>query len=875
MISLLGIVAGILLVLTVGQATAAVVRRRETHRVDILFLVIAVFGVVWIRRFGLPGGEVASLFLYLAQPLLTIRLIRHFRRVPAAVWSVALLGFAGASVAQLIWSGSDGELATALYRVSTLLYSVGAFGIEARRVGGVTSRRLLFAALGTLAYVTANLAGVMASMQWAYYPVGQLNEVQAYLSFILYYFAFATPQWLTTHLQDAERAKYLAAVAERDPEERSLEAARDLNAAAARAVGGAASLVALAPAPDAAALRIEAATDVSLVGGLIPVGDRLLSRVWRTGFADSAPVADVEQELVPALSVVGIRVLAAPVATSTRSWGVIVALQTRGSLFPDDDLRLLRHFGRYAATALDHGALVADAKARARRVAEGRLREVESRMALMLDSIKDYAMCVVDSRGRVVNWHTGARQVFGYTSAEMDDEPIAPLLGLASSDLDALCGEARLLGHIVREGPCLRKDGRRFVGMTTMRPLEGDTEGVEGFVLVTRDVTEQRDLEARFRQSQKMEAIGLLAGGIAHDFNNLLTSIGGQCSWLEREVPPTDTRRTYVEAIQTATDRAAALTSQLLAFSRGQVLTPTVLNLTRLVEEMLPMLQRMLGERIEIASQLPTGLSLVRGDRSQIEQVVFNLSLNARDAMPTGGRLAFETRVGWVDESVTVGEARPGTFVQLLVADSGVGMDLETQGRIFDPFFTTKEVGQGTGLGLATVYGIVKQMSGFIRVTSDPGRGTTFRLYFPEASPEPAPPVDAPDLFESLRGTETVLVVEDDEGVRTFVAGALERFGYQVIVARSMTEALALVDAHPDPIDLLVTDVVMPAGTGPELARAVAARRPAAPVLYISGYADTVLSREATVPKASQFLQKPFTAADLLARVRRLLTRTD
>jgi PAS domain S-box-containing protein len=480
-------------------------------------------------------------------------------------------------------------------------------------------------------------------------------------------------------------------------------------------------------------------------------------------------------------------------------------------------------------------------------------------------------MLVVDVDGLVVTWHVGAEHVFGYDLDAMTGEPAAPLYNLPAGGFQARLDEARQLGRAVWEGPCHRKNGERFTGATVLRPLAG-TSDLAGFVAVTRDVTEQRHLEDRLRQSQKMEAIGQLAGGIAHDFNNLLHAVMGNAELLaEDEIDPE--RLSFLDQIERSVERAEALTRRLLAFGRQQILQPTVVSLSTLVTELLPMLRPVIAEHIDVVADTSREARPVLGDRSQLEQVIVNLAVNARDAMPNGGQLRISTSTAWLDDAAAGGEVPSGAYALLEVADTGIGMDAATRERIFEPFFTTKSFGYGTGLGLATVYGIVKQMGGMIRVTSEPGEGATFRVYLPEtrqrAEPDAVPAPSAPP-----RGDETLLLVEDDGAVRTFLVRALERHGYRVLAADHPSAALGLVQSFAEPIDLLITDVVLPGQVGPEFVRALAelrADRPPLPVLYISGYADGSPVWQGDVPKASHFLQKPFTAAELLTRIRQIL----
>ena len=418
------------------------------------------------------------------------------------------------------------------------------------------------------------------------------------------------------------------------------------------------------------------------------------------------------------------------------------------------------------------------------------------------------------------------------------------------------------------------------------RHLEGvftnliDDPSVGAIVNNYRDVTDRRNLEEQVMLSQKMEAIGRLAGGVAHDFNNILTAIGGYSDLLLADLPPDDRRRHDVEEIHQATQRAAALTQQLLAFSRRQVLQPKVINLNALVPDIEKMLRRLIGEDILFATVLHPRLGNVRADPGQLEQVIVNLAVNARDAMRDGGRLTIETRNVELDEAYTAEHpaVKSGRYVMLAVTDTGVGMDEETKARIFEPFFTTKVRGKGTGLGLATVYGIVRQTGGHIWPYSEPGRGTTMRVYLPRVD-APADPIEHPKdaAPETLRGSETILVVEDEAPVRAVTRQLLERNGYTVLEAPDGPAALALVDAEEGGrhIDLLLTDVIMPGMSGRELAAQLNARRPNVRVLFMSGYTDDAVVRHGMLEPGLAYLEKPFRPTALLRKVRGVLRETD
>src|SRR6266516_3968683 len=399
-----------------------------------------------------------------------------------------------------------------------------------------------------------------------------------------------------------------------------------------------------------------------------------------------------------------------------------------------------------------------------------------------------------------------------------------------------------------------------------------------------RDITDLKRLEDQLRQAQKMEAVGRLAGGVAHDFNNLLTAILGSVELLLRELEPASPLRQDAAEIKKAGERAATLTRQLLAYSRRQVLQPEVLDLNRVVADMDRMLRRLIGEDVELMTRLAPQLDAVRADRGQIEQVLVNLVLNARDAMPQGGKLTIETGnvelgPGYVE---THPGARAGAFALLAVSDTGSGLDTETAAHLFEPFFTTKEVGKGTGLGLATVYGIVKQSEGYITVYSEPGHGTTFKIYLPRAAAPgarpPRPPVPPGPLTltagpskATARGSETILVVEDEEAVRSLSRRALEASGYTVLAAADGPDAVRLLERYGGPIHLVLTDVIMPGMNGRELVQRLVQRRPGLRVLYMSGYpGDAIVHRGALEPGMA-FLQKPFMPEDLARKVREVL----
>jgi PAS domain S-box-containing protein len=416
-----------------------------------------------------------------------------------------------------------------------------------------------------------------------------------------------------------------------------------------------------------------------------------------------------------------------------------------------------------------------------------------------------------------------------------------------------------------------KKAGDIITVRMTGRAVLDKNNSLAYFEVFAEDITERRVLERQLLQAQKMEAIGRLAGGIAHDFNNLLSVILGHTDILEQQAGTNGRLRKSVEATRSAAERAAALTMQLLAFSRKQVVEPAVIDLNKSVVEIQKMLHRVIGEDIELAIRLQPDLGYVKADPGQLGQVLMNLAVNSRDAMPTGGKLAIETANVDVDDTYVRQHlgARPGSFVMLAVSDTGVGMDSEVLSHIFEPFFTTKDPGKGTGLGLSMVYGIVKQNNGYIMAYSEPGRGTTFKIYLPRTSEDLA----ASHKLEKEvpGGSETILVVEDEVALRELTCVLLQDAGYTVLEASEVEDAISTAKDSHRKIDLLLTDVVMPRLDGRELANQLLALRPDMKILFMSGYTDDVIVHREALTKGAKLVQKPFTKATLLRKVREAL----
>jgi len=414
------------------------------------------------------------------------------------------------------------------------------------------------------------------------------------------------------------------------------------------------------------------------------------------------------------------------------------------------------------------------------------------------------------------------------------------------------------------------RDGRNVVELT-ITPIRN-----RGYInLYGRDITEERSLAEKLLQAQKMEAVGRLAGGIAHDFNNLLTVIGGYCEIARQELLEKDPVRARIDEIANATRQAADLTSKLLAFSRKQVLMPRIIDVNDLLRTSRGMIARLVGEDIELVTRLDTFAGNIKADPGQIEQVLMNLVVNARDAMPNGGRLTIQTICLTIcnDNAMEYAGMQAGDYVQVSVSDTGHGIDRDMLPHIFEPFFTTKEVNKGTGLGLSTVYGIVKQSSGYITCSSEPGKGTTFTILFPKTTQASEPAVASVEETTAFHGSETILLVEDDDSVRRMTEMMLENIGYIVIPAQGGTEALATMRVKKDEIDLLVTDVVMPQMNGQELAKKLSLMNPKLKVLFLSGYTQDAIGHHGMLDPGVNFLQKPFTSRELLSKIREILNK--
>jgi PAS domain S-box-containing protein len=540
----------------------------------------------------------------------------------------------------------------------------------------------------------------------------------------------------------------------------------------------------------------------------------------------------------------------------------------------------------FKPTLLDDGRVVvilSDITERKR--TEDALRESEEKYRTILENIED-GYFEVDIAGNLTFFNDSLCRMLGYSKDEM--------IGMNNrkyTDQENAKKLYEAFNKVYRTGEPIKgfgwevvaKDGTKLFGEVSVSLIKDSKGQPAGFRGIARDITERKraeeekaTLQEELRQSQKMEAIGGLAGGIAHDFNNLLTVISGNCQLSLLELKEKDSLKGNIEEIKAAADRAASLTRQLLAFSRRQVLNMKVLDLNTIIRDLEKMLRRMIGEDIELITSLADDLGTVKTDPGWIEQVIMNLAVNARDAMPSGGKLVIETNNAELAEPYARSHVaiKPGRYVKLSVNDTGIGMAPEVKEHLFEPFFTTKKKGKGTGLGLSTVYGIVKQSGGDIWAHSKPGLGTTFNIYLPRMDDSLEGMRNKVTREELLGGGETILVVEDEEDVRRLAVRILERQGYTVLEASCGNDALVLSKERKEPIHMVLTDVVMPGMNGRQLADQLIHLHPKMKVLYMSGYTDNAVFHHGILEEGVNYIQKPFTIGGLMKKMREVLDRS-
>jgi PAS domain S-box-containing protein len=551
-----------------------------------------------------------------------------------------------------------------------------------------------------------------------------------------------------------------------------------------------------------------------------------------------------------------------PLKVNSHTFGaLVVQTYSKNIRYGERDKEILTFVARQVASAVEI------------KRNEQALRRSEARYRSLVQS-SVYGIYRSSLEGRFLDVNPALITMLGYGSAE------DVLLLDPEKDVFAQAEEhTRLIEEFRRTGRLdgievkwKRNDGSTITVRISGRAVSSADEPAEVLEAIAEDVTDRRTLEDQLRQAQKMEAVGRLAGGVAHDFNNLLMVICGYAEVILAKLDFHHPLHEKARAIQLAADRATTLTRQLLAFSRKQLLELKVVDVNAIVADMERLVRPLIGENVELTTKLAPEAAHTRADAGQLEQVLMNLVVNAKDAMPSGGKLSIQTQNILVDESHRRGQTfiRPGTYVMLSVSDTGMGMDKETQSRIFEPFFTTKEKGKGTGLGLSTVYGIVKQSGGYVMVQSEKGRGTAFHIYLPRVDAV-AEKHAAPVTHAAVGGTETVLLVEDEESVRQLVRETLVAKGYHVLEAENGEAGMAAAAQHKGKIDLVITDVVMPGMGGRELVKQLAQTRPETKVLYLSGYTEDAIISEGTIDTGTAFLQKPFTLQTLAKKVREVL----
>ena len=499
------------------------------------------------------------------------------------------------------------------------------------------------------------------------------------------------------------------------------------------------------------------------------------------------------------------------------------------------------------------------------------LGEYRSRLASIIDSSED-AILSKDMHGNITTWNKGAERIYGYTPEEVVGRHISLLVPSDRDDEITKILQRIAMGESVEHHESMRvtKDGRQLDMSLSISPLRNAIGEVVGASVIARDITAQKKAESQLRQAQKMEAVGRLAGGVAHDFNNILAIITSCTEFLRDRIDPSAPPSVYVENIRKATERGTSLTKQMLAFSRTSAIQPQILDLNERLREISKLLRPLLGDDVEILIVPRSPSAIIEADPGQLDQIVVNLAVNARDAMPRGGKFILETGAVNFDDAFAEQQQAmaAGKYILLAVSDTGHGMDEATVSRIFEPFFTTKELGKGTGLGLATVYGIVKQSAGHILVYSEPGHGTTFKIYLPSAehkigmSSKPEVEIASPN-----RQGRTILLVEDDEIMRSLTRQLLQEHGYTVVEADDGKSALEWVESHPGTIDLLLTDVVMRRMSGPELAERLNSSHPSLKVVYMSGYTGELMANREVLKPGVTLLEKPFSRTSLLNTV--------
>jgi PAS domain S-box-containing protein len=876
------------LAVTVAVLAETIKRPRRTSIDTALFftalgLILEVTGLSTVLGFAIPSLVTLLLAaLLVLLPYFQMRLLDDYVGVPASVRRFAVAGVLLSIGAMIVVRAPiPGILALAmvLYFVALLSYCAARFLRESRRAHGLVAARLLAVAVGS---GLLSLVLAIAVIFPLVLPGGAdftrlLTQLAILAAGISYFVGFAPPTIVKRLWQESALRRFAQEVTRLSDAATVEDTIRRLEIAAGAATAGSRALIAVWDEekallkfrlPDGTARVVDTTTTVTLGGRVVQERRTIISENPGRDFPSGA-------EMYRRL---GVRaVIGAPIVVRGRVFGVLAVQSSHSSLFGRDDLEFLGLLADQIGIAVENSQLLAEVRrltAEERRLGEA----ARSRLATIVESSPN-AIIGSTMDGLVTDWNPAAERIYGYTP----DEAIGRNLVVVPPDL---AGESPELLRRMRAGESveefaterMRKDGTRFnvaLGYAPLRDADGTIKGVATFA---RDITEEvaakareADLEARLRQSERLESVGLLAGGIAHDFNNLLAIVLNYAAFIEEKLPDDTELRDDLLQIRRAAERGAVFTRQLLTFAHQRPVKVADLQLNDLIPALQQMLRRSIPESIAIELRLAPDLWMVRADAGQLEQLLLNLVVNAGDAMPDGGTLLIETANARYDESAAAQHANlvPGPYVSLCVTDTGHGMTAEVIEHAFEPFFTTKPTGKGTGLGLATVYGITKQTGGSVSIYSEVGRGTSIRALFPAQLDAVRPIVSSvvePSANEGAARTNVrILVVEDEPAVRTAAVRILRAAGYAVIEVSSSAAAIELANSEAR-IDLLVTDMVMPGMSGRDLSRNLRAVRPDLGVVYMSGYSEELVRRHSKLD--GPLLQKPFTRESLLVIVR-------
>jgi PAS domain S-box-containing protein len=878
---ILGIVYGILAAATIRTAYDAI--RLRNRQQTLIFLVVgSLAAILLVTTLTTPAARPPALaatvaLLTLSHPYLLLELAAAFWPVARGLMPAARLATLAGPVVLAIYSPRSLQwiLFLGIYTAAVAGYAARALTLQAMRTAGVVSWRLRLAATAAwmfllIAALTAMTPSIPAIVPYARGYIGVFGIVMV----VCYSLGLATPRSLRRLWQRGAMYHYLRVTASRAPAERARKAAEDLCRAAMSSTGANATLVLMPEFNKEGFFTVAASSVPAWVNRVISPERDPFSRAL-AGEAVSASTLECRSGLAEDIRGIGAQVVAVPIMSAReRVWGLLAIVHASGSLFPDDDLEVMTLQCGHAADALEQAWVVEERAALEQRAHSSRRAELEQsrqRLAEILEATTDF-VTMSQIEGPPLYLNRAARAALGLGP----DEQIPTMFDVRPPAYAAFFRDV-MQPALLRDGIWIgeteyQSRSGRVIPVSQVAVAHRDAQGrVEFLSSISRDISDRRaaeaareSLESQLRQAQKMEAIGQLAGGVAHDFNNLLTAVLVNAETLQDEHVRDDQRRMLAAEIEESAKRAADLTRQLLAFGRRQVLNPRVTRLSAVIDKLLPMLRRTLGSHIKIVAAARGSEPQILADVVQVEQIVLNLAVNARDAMPGGGTLTITSG------GTQIGE---GWFAVLEVRDTGTGMEAATLTKIFEPFFTTKDPGRGTGLGLATVYGIVTQMHGTIDVTSSVGAGTKFTLCFPShadeavRADEPSPPAAG----ITTGGKETILLVEDEASVRELATKLLRRHGYRVLSAIGPDEAFALVESAAEPIHLILTDVRMPGGTGMDLSRRLREAGHRLPTIFMSGYGEFGPDRDIRLGDDQRFLAKPFTGADLTNAVREAL----